>query len=118
MGYPPFAPHCPRKRDNPEGRLVLSILKELRWRGHYAAKMKVKGGIKQGRVMFRDPYQAVGLPDIIAFTPGLSFIEAKAPKGVQTPHQKDFQAHCDKAGIPYILARSVNDVLWALNFPS
>lgn len=68
-------------------------------------------------MVFFDPYLARGLPDIIAFTPALAFIEAKSPTGTQTPHQKEFQALCEKANIPYILARSVDEVLWALYFP-
>ncbi len=101
----------PRKRGNPEGRLVLSIIKYLRCRGFFAGKIKAKGGFKASGGWIRDLYQAEGLPDIIAFTPSLIFIEAKSKVGVQSVPQKTFQDYCNKANIPYILAYSMDDVI-------
>lgn len=40
-----------------------------------------------------------------------SFIEVKAPKGVQSKAQKEFQCKIEKQGIHYDLARSVDDVI-------
>ena len=102
-----------RKRGNPEGVIQLKIIKSLRARGHYCAKLKTKGSSYKGRFIF-DPYTAVGCPDLIVFSPALAFIEVKAGKNGQTPEQVQFQARCNSAGIPYILARDVDSVLSAI----
>ena len=54
-----------------------------------------------------------GVPDIIAIKPGVRilYIEAKSPKGKQTPDQVQFQERIK--GIPYtayVLARSISDI--------
>jgi hypothetical protein len=42
--------------------------------------------------------------------PIVYWIEVKAPKGVQSPEQKAFQAEVEAQGMKYILARSLEDV--------
>jgi hypothetical protein len=103
------------KRDNPEARLALLIIKELRFKGHFCSKLKVKGGINPKGGFIKDWYACLGLPDLIAFTPKLAFIECKSKTGRQSEHQIVFQDRCRQAGIPYILARSFADVQTALN---
>jgi len=115
MGFNPsfLTKQRPRKRGNPEGVLQLQIIKSLRARGHYCAKIKTKGSSYKGRFIF-DPYQSVGCPDLIVFSPALRFIEVKSGKNIQTPEQAQFQARCEAAGVPYILARDVETVLAAV----
>lgn len=99
-----------KKRDNPEGRLVLDIIKYLRAKGYTVGKVKVKGGIgKHGFI--RDPYTFRGVADLLCFTRDkIGFIEVKAPNGgKQSDWQKCFQECCDRCGVMYILARSVED---------
>ena len=91
-----------------------SILYYLKTIGAYAGKTKTLG-VKRGRSFCFDPYTFRGFPDITGFyRDKFFFCEAKAEKGKQTPQQKTFQEHCDRAGIIYILARSVDDVEEAL----
>ncbi len=101
----------PRKKDNPEGRLVHAILYYLRLKGHTAGKTKTMGSYHKAEGMFlRDPQLFTGFPDITAFCPHLVFIEAKSEEGKQSNSQKAFQKLCDDSGTPYILARSLEDV--------
>lgn len=57
-----------------------------------------------------------GLPDLLAFVPGrgLVFIECKRPGGKQSPAQREFQAECEAAGVPYVLG-GVDEVAAYLN---
>lgn len=102
-----------RKRGNPEGQLQLAIIHSLKARGFVVGKTKTKGSRLGNRFLF-DCYQFRGFPDLVCFTPKFYFIECKAKNGTQSPEQKDFQALCERADVPYILARSVEDVEKAL----
>jgi hypothetical protein len=46
----------------------------------------------------------------ITCIPNLIFVEVKSPVGRQSEDQKRFEALCAKANIPYILARSLDDI--------
>ena len=95
----------PRKKDNLERRLQLSIIKYLKARGYAVGKIKSFG--LKNRL---DIYMWRGLPDLLIFTPKLYFLEIKANKNTLSPAQKDFQYLCNKANIPYIVVRSIKDV--------
>lgn len=111
MGYPRRCFNRIKKRDNPEGRLVRSIIIYLRARGFEAAKIKTHGVYdKVSRAYRLDLNAWTGVPDILAFCPQLVFIEAKSATGTQSEHQKKFQQLCLVANIPYILARSLQDI--------
>lgn len=57
-------------------------------------------------------YSLKGVSDFILLKNGkVYFIEAKAPKGVQSPEQKKFRAQVEEAGAVYILARSLDDLM-------
>lgn len=103
----------PRKKDNPEGRIQLGIIRYCKARGYIIGKLKNKGS-RIGNRFIQDPYQFLGIPDLLLFTPKMYFIECKAPGGRQSPHQTTFQELCNNANIPYILARSVGDVQAAI----
>jgi hypothetical protein len=116
--YRSFAPRCPRKAQ-PERGIVLDILKELAYNGWRCGKVKVSGAVKKGGGFIFDPYTMRGLPDIFAFKNGVMLgVECKAGKNHQTPYQKEFQKlfHHPPDRI-YVVARSYDDVGWALNFP-
>jgi hypothetical protein len=59
----------------------------------------------------------VGWPDITACLPGGRFlgVECKAPKGVQSEAQVRFQIAVEKRGGIYILARSLAELVVALD---
>ena len=58
-------------------------------------------------------FGAPGSPDIIAVRNGTCYgIEVKRPKGVQSESQKEFERAFTKAGGVYVLARSIDDVLF------
>lgn len=59
-----------------------------------------------------------GQPDLTVFLPSLVveanmhlWIECKAPGGTLSADQRRFQAECEAAGCPYVVAESTEDVL-------
>jgi len=60
--------------------------------------------------------QRPGVPDLIVFAKGrLAFVECKRPVGGrQSDAQLNFQTECDIAGVDYVLARGVSDVVHLL----
>ena len=72
-------------------------------------------GVKRGRAFCFDPYTFRGFSDLVAFYKHkIYFIEVKSPKGKQSDDQKLFQECVEGAGLTYILARSVDDVLQSI----
>jgi len=115
MRFNPAYMQRPRKRGNPEGRLQLQILKYLRVIGAYAGKTKTMG-VKRGKVFCFDLYCFRGFPDITFFYQNkIGFIEVKSATGKISPEQQTFQNYCNNAGIKYILARNLDDVITAIN---
>ena len=93
-----------------EAQVQLSIIKFLRMKGFACGKLKTKGGFAKGKFLF-DPYVFRGCADLLCFTPiKMYFIEVKSAKGVLSDVQIDFHKLCTKAGITYIIARSIEDV--------
>ena len=78
-------------------------------KGHACGKVKTKGSFSKGRFI-KDPTQWTGLPDLLAFVPEMIFLEVKRPTGKQSPNQKDFQELCKKAGQPYYVVHSIEEV--------
>lgn len=104
----------PRKRGNPEGAIQLQILHYCKAKGYIIGKTKTTG-IRRGNAFCFDPYCFRGFPDLTCFANNkLYFIEVKSPQGVQSSEQKIFQDICNKSGISYILARSLEDVISAI----
>ena len=97
-------------RKNEEGQTQLSIIRYCKLKGYVIGKTRTMGVVR-GKRYCLDPYTFRGFPDLTAFTPGLVFIEVKSSTGKMSEAQKDFQELCEKAGIKYILARSVDDVI-------
>ena len=53
-----------------------------------------------------------GLPDrVMHFNWGVVYLEIKKRKGELSLHQKIFQAQCDIGGIPYLVIRSLDDIM-------
>ena len=100
------------RRDQPEKRIQLQIIQYLKLKGFAVGKIKTTGA-RRGDTFLKDIYHFRGLPDLIAFTPALVFIEVKAPGGRLSPVQKDFQEFCRHAGTPYIIAFSLDDIMRA-----
>lgn len=98
------------RKGTPEGHLQLQILKYLKFKGYYCAKLKNKGSYYKGRYI-KDRYQCLGLPDLICFTPKLYFIECKVKGNIQTPHQQTFELLCNKANVPYIVAYDLETII-------
>ncbi len=78
------------------------------------------GAVKTEDRFFR--FGTVGAPDIVAVIAGQYIgIEVKAPRGSQSPGQREFEGRLRMAGGTYVLARSLEDVekaLGALTEPS
>lgn len=98
------------KRNQPERHIQLQIIKYLKLKGYAVGKIKTVGA-RRGNEFLKDLYHFRGLPDLIAFTPALHFIEVKAPGGRQSESQKDFQKFCEISETPYILAFSLDDII-------
>lgn len=61
-------------------------------------------------------YQAAGLPDLFAIKEGhLAAIEVKTPRGIVSALQSQRLKELEKAGATTIVARSLDDVIAALN---
>lgn len=58
-------------------------------------------------------YGMIGVPDIIVIHRGgsVTFIECKTKKGKLSEGQEHFQKMCHVMDIPYLVARSVDDVV-------
>ena len=114
----------PRKRSNPEGAIVLQIIKSLRARGYEAYKIKTQGSPYKGRFIF-DPYRLTGLPDILAWKKEIGDIwvkelfalEVKTETNSQTENQKFFESvfHFPPTR-NYAVVRSVEEALKAVKF--
>lgn len=59
--------------------------------------------------------QSVGISDALLFGPRGEFVlvEFKTLDGVQSQHQKEFQSHCERCGVSYVIVRSEADA-WKL----
>lgn len=106
----PYLHNRRKKRDNPEGRLQLQIIKALRFKGYFAGKLKNKGSVYKG-MFIKDKYQILGLPDILVFGKELVFLEVKVGKNKQTPDQIQFQLLCNTTGVRYHLVYSLEQAL-------
>jgi len=98
--------------------LQITIVEYLRLRGIYVhsvpneAAGKIRRGSQYNRMqqMVRAGLKK-GVADLIVWLPiGISYIEVKRPCEDQSPDQVEFQKECEQHGIPYHVARSVEDV--------
>lgn len=79
--------------------------------GAYGGKTKTMG-YKRGDRWHFDKSLFIGFPDLTYFYQDrIIFIEVKSKKNKQTEAQEKFQNYCDKAGVKYILAYSLDDVI-------
>lgn len=81
---------------------------------HIKQYLRLKGCWYYDLSQPRAAMQTPGLPDLLVFMPKLVFIEVKSATGRLTPAQRDFQARCAAAQVSYLVARSVGDVVAAL----
>jgi len=94
-----------------ESQVQLAILHYLKSIGAYAGKVRVMG-VRRGKSYCLDPYTFRGFPDLCFFhKKRLYFCEVKKKPNKQTEMQIVFQTHCKIAGIDYILAYDVQDVI-------
>jgi len=98
-----------KRRNNEESRTQLSIIRYCKLKGYAIGKTKTHG-VRDKNIYRFDRYVFLGFPDLTAFTPELVFIEVKSSVGKMSEAQQDFKELCEKAGIKYVLARSVEDV--------
>jgi len=91
-------------------RQILGYLKPI---CQAVGKLKTVGIYDKKRRCFRsDPFLFVGCADIMGFKDNkIFFVEVKSKTGTQNDNQKSFQKLCQKAGITYILAHCLEDVL-------
>lgn len=102
-----------KKERTPESIVLESLCEYLSYRGFFFWRNNNAPIFDGGKMVFRrmPAFARKGISDIILLTKGRAiFIEAKSPKGVQSPDQKQFQADVEKAGCEYLLARSIDDL--------
>ena len=69
-----------------------------------------------GRAANAVPGLTPGVPDLAIVGRGhIWFVEVKGPRGVVSDAQEEFLAWCVTTGTPYCIAKSVDDVRFALN---
>lgn len=114
--YRHFRGRISRNNANPrEADIQLQILRYLNVIGAYAGKTRMMGYKHTSGRWILDPYNFVGFPDMSCFYKNnFYFIECKALGNKQSPAQKKFQLYCEQAGINYILAYSLENVIEAL----
>lgn len=97
-----------------ESVIQLQIIHTLKRLGAVVGKTKTMG-VKRGRSFCFDPYTFRGFSDLVAFYKHkIYFIEVKSATGTQSDDQKEFQKLVEGAGLTYILARSIEDLLTSL----
>ena len=98
--------------------LQITIVEYLRLLGIYVHSVpnEARGKIRKG-AQYNRMQQMVragltkGVGDLVVWlSDGVAYIEVKLPDGVQSDSQRDFQEQCERHGIPYHVARSVEDV--------
>ena len=99
------------RKGSPEGHIQLQIIHYIKARGWVVGKTKTMG-VRRGKSFCFDPYTFRGFSDLVAFVNHkIYFIEVKSKTGQQSDDQKEFQKCVEDAGLTYILARSVEDVM-------
>lgn len=105
--------------DIPFPRREIDLQREIiRWaraRGYACGKTKVQGMKQPDGRYFKDQLAFRGFPDLVMFTPALVFVEVKGPNGKLRPDQREFGLLCLRAGVKYIVAKSVMDVIKEVN---
>lgn len=103
-----------------ESIIQKQIIKYLREEGYFATKVPLGPMmVHSGQKSYYAPNPLKGFPDIMGFykdNKGRMFvIEVKGPKGVLRPEQKVWKIKLESLGVPYCLARSVEDVITFLD---
>lgn len=103
-------------KQTPESGVLEALGEYLSYRGHcfWRTNNTPIFDPREGRMMFRrmPRYSQKGVSDFIALKAGQAyFIEAKAPKGVLSPSQKEFKAKVEKAGSVYLVAHGIQDLV-------
>lgn len=91
--------------DDPRSEKEIQHAVRLRWEFH--------GWTVCDMSQSRATQQVLGFPDILALSgdrSGLVMCEVKSAKGRQSQYQKEFEAICETAGVPYIVVRHEDDV--------
>ncbi|EHK57744.1 hypothetical protein [Allomesorhizobium alhagi] len=112
---------APTLKLGPEDRICIEFANRLRaWtlEGRPVAVWshignEIGGGTKNANIRYaiaKALGMITGASDYVFLWPGGSAaLEAKAPKGVQTAGQTDFEAWCTARGVPYRIMRSADE---------
>lgn len=91
-----------------------TVCEYLQRKKHFFSRINNIPVFDQKRKVYRalPKYTRKGFPDILVLWNGFPvFLEIKAPKGKQSPEQKEFQADCEKQAIEYHIIKSLDDVI-------
>lgn len=97
-----------------ESEIQSTVCEYLARKKHFFSRINNIPVYDSKRKVFRalPKYTRKGFPDIMVLWQGYPvFLEIKAPKGRQSPEQKEFQADCEKQGIEYHIIKSLDDVI-------
>lgn len=103
-----------RAKNDLEEQLQRSIVERLRWQ---ADKRVIWGHIPNGGARSKSEggrLKAMGVlpgaPDLFFVLPdaSIAFIELKAPDGVQSAPQIDFQTKCEAIGVEYVVCYDID----------
>lgn len=106
-----------KKVARPEARLQRTVVQHLLMNGAFFMSIANEG--KRSAVMGHELKlmgMYPGAADLLIVVEGRAhFLELKAPGGMQSASQRDFQAHCIQENIPYEIVFSLADALKVLS---
>lgn len=97
----------------PEGNVLNAVCEYLHLRGYFFFRLNNVGVFDPVKKVHRSlpKWSIRGVPDLLIVWKGqVFFIEVKAPKGIQSPEQKAFEAMIEENDCDYHLVRSVDDI--------
>lgn len=100
-------------KGTPESYVLSSVCEYLAVKGYVFWRQNNAGvyDVRNQRFRAMPTYSMKGVADVQVIVEGKSwFIECKAPKGVQSPDQKEFEYMVKRAGAEYHIVRSIDDL--------
>lgn len=102
------------RKQTPESSVLSAVCEYLAVKGYVFWRQNNVGVFDFANKRYRamPTYSVKGVADIQLLLDGRSwFLECKAPKGVQSPDQKEFEFLVKRAGAQYYIIRSVDDLI-------
>lgn len=99
-----------------EAKIQAAIVKALRQNGYFCHSVSNEAAgdnpVRQGQFITMGLYP--GVADLVVWLPGgrVGYLEIKTATGKLSPNQEKFRDRCLSAGVPWGIARSVEEALF------